>query len=204
MGAPAAGASGEPSAREYRCKFTDCRLTLSGEFREPRVGDHFLSNDFGATQAAIDFDIERPILRHVGEPTAKCKEYHARWGRPSQDAAGVPEPKAQGPSPSHVTPTLEAPRAEGREELIAELVVALEAVKVWRGVGVDSLEHFEAIGEMFYVDTGFLRPGKSEPMESYSEDREERKRVAWQEWCQRKNAELDVTIAAALAKAGAA
>ncbi len=83
-----------------------------------------------------------------------------------------------------------------------EMREALEAVKVWRGIGLDSLEHFEAIGEMFRRDTGWLRPGKSEPRESYYEGREEERSKYWADWCKKKNKELDDQIAAALALEG--
>jgi hypothetical protein len=83
-----------------------------------------------------------------------------------------------------------------------EMRAALEAVKVWRGVGLDPLEHFEAIGEMFYKDTGFLRPGKSEPMECYSEGREEERRKFWEAWVIEKNQALNDRVAAALTLEG--
>ncbi len=80
-----------------------------------------------------------------------------------------------------------------------EMRGTLEKVKVWRGIGMNPLEHFEAIGEMFYKDTGFLRPGKSEPMESFYEGREEERRKYWEDWCRKMNGQLDDQITAALA-----
>ncbi len=80
-----------------------------------------------------------------------------------------------------------------------EMREALEAVRVWRGIGLDPLEHFEAIGEMFYKATGFLRPGKSEPMETYYEGREEERRKYWEDWCRKMNLHLDEQITAAMA-----
>lgn len=84
------------------------------------------------------------------------------------------------------------------------LVKALEAVKRWHGVGMDSLEHFEDIGHMFYADTGYLRPGKSEPMATWSEERDKERQAKWREWCERKNKEIDGLIASALSAAGGA
>lgn len=83
-----------------------------------------------------------------------------------------------------------------------EMRDALEAVKLWRGIGMGPLEHFEAIGEMFYKDTGFLRPGKSEPMECYSEEREKERRKVWDGWIKEKSRELNDRVAAALALEG--
>lgn len=59
--------------------------------------------------------------------------------------------------------------------LIEELLLYLD--------DTDSTAQFEAIGDRFYAATGFLRPGKSEPMEMYSSDREERRIQAWIAWC---------------------
>lgn len=77
---------------------------------------------------------------------------------------------------------------------------ALKALYDWLGL-CDSSENetFERIGEMFYADTRFLRPGKSEPAAIYSEDRERRRREAWDAWCQKKTDELNEKIREALA-----
>ena len=83
-----------------------------------------------------------------------------------------------------------------------EMREALEQVRIWRGIGMDPVEHFEAIGDMFQRDTGFLRPGKSEPMETYYDGREEERRGYWEAWCKNMNLKLDEQITAALAVEG--
>ena len=59
----------------------------------------------------------------------------------------------------------------------------------------DANEVFERIGEAFYRDTGWLRPGKSESPER-AHDPEERRRK-FHEWCQRQHAALTERIRAA-------
>lgn len=43
-------------------------------------------------------------------------------------------------------------------------------------------ERFEIVAELFYRDTGFMRPGKSMPMEMCSSVSEHRRREAWDKW----------------------
>lgn len=49
----------------------------------------------------------------------------------------------------------------------------------------DPTAQFDAIAEKFYVETGFMRPGKSSPLEMYiSADQDERRLEAWRQWCE--------------------
>lgn len=50
----------------------------------------------------------------------------------------------------------------------------------WMGDANDPLTTFEDIADWFYRDTGFLRPGKSEPLECG--DRSEEREAAWKVW----------------------
>lgn len=43
-------------------------------------------------------------------------------------------------------------------------------------------EKFEIVADLFYRDTGFLRPGKSLPMEMCSTESEQRRQTAWEQW----------------------
>ena len=79
-----------------------------------------------------------------------------------------------------------------------EMRIVLEALAIWRGVGQDANTLFENIGTMFQRDTGFLRPGKSEPAESYYEGREEERQHYWKDWCKKMNFDLDKQIESAL------
>jgi len=85
---------------------------------------------------------------------------------------------------------------EARNEVLEK---ALKAAHDWRGL-CDSCENdtFERIGEMFFKDTGFLRIGKSESPAVYSDGREKRRTLAWNEWVERKNDELNKQIRDAL------
>ena len=51
-------------------------------------------------------------------------------------------------------------------------------------------DRFETIAAEFYRDTGFLRPGKSEPMEMRSVDHDKRRRDAWYRWSAARNAKI--------------
>ena len=65
----------------------------------------------------------------------------------------------------------------------AELLGALKALMVhFRLPDEDSTGSFERIGELFLQETGYLAPGKSEPMESWHEGKDEERRIAWEEW----------------------
>lgn len=52
--------------------------------------------------------------------------------------------------------------------------------------GENANETFERVGDLFYLDTGMLRPGKSEPAELETEKRNERRREAWIAWVARR------------------
>ena len=83
-----------------------------------------------------------------------------------------------------------------------ELAEALKAAHDWRGLcDENSLETFERIADLFRRDTGMLRPGKDQAMALGGHPTDEERDKAWREWCERKNAELDAKIRAALAKA---
>jgi hypothetical protein len=62
----------------------------------------------------------------------------------------------------------------------------------------DALEQFERIGQLFYKDTGYLRPGKSYPMDSHvPEDCEK----VWAAWRNQRQAAVITAFIAAIAKA---
>jgi hypothetical protein len=80
-----------------------------------------------------------------------------------------------------------------------EIVAALREVHDWRGLCDDGPnETFERIAEMFYRDTGMLRPGKDQAAALGGFPTDEARRDAWSEWVTRKNNELDAKIRAAL------
>lgn len=158
--APEASAgAGKP---EYRCKWYGCLLEPTGEVRRPLWREHFLGRD-GQTGNRAAFDFERdehPILRHVGEPTDRCK----RNGSP--EAPSLPSPSTGAEAPKESTTLAKAhmrgllnrledgyyayetatskslEEAEGREEwqaakkeimgIYGDLLAALEAYTEWR------------------------------------------------------------------------
>lgn len=81
----------------------------------------------------------------------------------------------------------------GEEE---KLRVALRLAVRWMGDPSDPLGTFEDIGDWFYRETGFLRPGKSEPLECGGRDEE--REAAWQEWAKRKRVHVLEACRAAL------
>lgn len=69
-------------------------------------------------------------------------------------------------------------------KLLADLKLALR----WQYDPDDPLGTFEDIADWFRRETGYMRPGKSEPMEcSYGEDREREREKAWNDWRMEKN-----------------
>lgn len=60
---------------------------------------------------------------------------------------------------------------------------------------------WEAIAEKFYRETGFLRPGKSVPMEMWTEDHDRRRKEAWATWCAQWKARLVASLSAGLPSA---
>lgn len=92
--------------------------------------------------------------------------------------------------------------AEGVLALVAEvrrLRRVEEAAKLaarWLGDHRDPTGTFEDIGDWFYRETGFLRPGKSDPLECG--DRDEERRRAWDEWVTGKRDLIVDALAAAL------
>jgi hypothetical protein len=74
-----------------------------------------------------------------------------------------------------------------REELLRRLEqrkTALEGIlQFYKGEGENALDAWERVATLFYQATGFLRPGKAEPLElSAQADRERRREAAWIEW----------------------
>lgn len=51
-----------------------------------------------------------------------------------------------------------------------------------KGVRMNANERFEIVADLFYRDTGFIRPGKSLPMEMCSTESEQQRQVAWEQW----------------------
>ncbi len=48
----------------------------------------------------------------------------------------------------------------------------------------DATAQFEAIGDRFYAETGFLRPGKSVPIDMCGAYQDEQRLTAWRLWCE--------------------
>lgn len=97
--------------------------------------------------------------------------------------------------------TLEIAAATGEPEAVSaarELADALRLALRWMGDPDDPIGTFEDIGDWFYLDTGYLRPGKSEPLECGGRDEE--RRAAWSEWTKRTGDRVRETCRAALAR----
>ena len=47
---------------------------------------------------------------------------------------------------------------------------------------MNATDRFEIVADLFYADTGCLRPGKSVPCVMASEEYEQRRQDAWKEW----------------------
>jgi len=61
-------------------------------------------------------------------------------------------------------------------------------------------ERFEHDAERFYRETGFMAPGKSEPLEMSGGDaHQQRRETAWQEWCGKRRAEFHTVLRDAVA-----
>lgn len=60
----------------------------------------------------------------------------------------------------------------------------------------DVTMQFDAIAEMFHHDTGYMRPGKSQPLEMIHTDEERAK--AWNLWCMDWRARLIAQLEEAL------
>jgi hypothetical protein len=45
-----------------------------------------------------------------------------------------------------------------------------------------SIERFEVVAALYYRDTGFLRPGKSEPVGSYRDPNSDENRERFEQW----------------------
>ena len=77
-----------------------------------------------------------------------------------------------------------------------EMHEALILAVRWMGDPGDPLGTFEDIAEWFYRDTGYLRPGKSEPLECG--DRTEEREAAWKGWVTRTREQVRATCLEAL------
>lgn len=73
---------------------------------------------------------------------------------------------------------------------------ALRLAVRWMGNPRDPLGTFEDIGEWFYLETGFLRPGKSEPLECGGRDEE--REQAFKDWAHRTREHVYETCASLL------
>lgn len=81
---------------------------------------------------------------------------------------------------------------------VEELVTALDRLyDLFQRPGEGSNECFERIADCFYRDTGFLRPGKSEPMETTWGGKEEERRKIYDEWLDRRKEAARSALAAA-------
>lgn len=94
--------------------------------------------------------------------------------------------------------TVLAIRDELRKQRDA-LLAACKALADWRGMDENSVITFERIAERFYRETGLLAPGKDAPAAARMDI--DARRKAWDEWCERKNDEIDELLRAALSKA---
>lgn len=47
----------------------------------------------------------------------------------------------------------------------------------------DAIDEYERIGAMYHRDTGFLRPGKSEPLVTGRDSNSDENRTRWALWC---------------------
>lgn len=85
-----------------------------------------------------------------------------------------------------------------------EMRAALESVMEFWGIGMDANQHFERLGAMFYLETGFLRPGKDDPSDTHfaGAARENERRNYWDDWIKKKRADLASSIMGALAMEG--
>lgn len=86
-----------------------------------------------------------------------------------------------------------------RDELLKErekLYSALRLALRWMGDSDDPTGTFEDIGDWFYRDTGYLRPGKSEPLECGGRDEE--RQAAWEAWVKKTRAHVRKTCASLL------
>lgn len=55
-------------------------------------------------------------------------------------------------------------------------------------------ERFDTQAERFYLDTGFMAPGKSLPLEMHGEDHAKRRGEAWDVWQQRQRGQWQADI----------
>ena len=65
----------------------------------------------------------------------------------------------------------------------------------------DPVDAFERIAEAFLRETGFMRPGKSIPLEMSNVHSDDMRALAWEAWVRRKQDEVCEKLAVALAKA---
>lgn len=91
------------------------------------------------------------------------------------------------------------------EELRAQNAELLEAARkavawIW-DPEADQLEQFERVAEEFHRATGFLRPGKSEPMALATEERQKERDAAWEKWRRERSSGVINGLRTAIAKA---
>jgi hypothetical protein len=98
---------------------------------------------------------------------------------------------------ANVYPALIAERDALRDQ-IAQLREALTVTAEWLDTR-NPTETFERIAGQFYRETGFMRPGKDEPMSGYtSEEHRRRREVAWSAWVVARRTAMLAQIHAAL------
>lgn len=94
----------------------------------------------------------------------------------------------------------------GAHEFCRDNWKALEAAardaSRWLGDPNDPNATFEDIATWFQSETGFMRPGKSLPIEMGDQDRE--RKSAWDAWAEKKNVTVRENLRRALLPAGAA
>lgn len=106
---------------------------------------------------------------------------------------GIVAPGLRATQDSSSPTTFVVPEAESgpQDELYRELLLWLD--------DRDINDQFERIGEKFYAETGFLRPGKAEPIDMCGgEEHAQHRQKAWRDWCAQWRLSLIERLSAAL------
>lgn len=130
--------------------------------------------------------VERGIWREVSGPTQALDAVDPVLGvvaevqRATKDSSSSPPP-------------IVVPEAESgpQDALHRELLLWLDDREI--------NDQFERIGEKFYAETGFLRPGKAEPIDMCGgEEHAQHRQKAWRDWCAQWRLSLIERLSAAL------